>query len=342
MITCLPPSVRADTPPVAFSIKGQIPEVVGNELTVSVFALNIDLLATNAQPTDLLTPLVTQSGLGGNFTVVVPANQLVTNETRNGALPIQVIATTSAGEQFIAVKSVIPSTLLSPEYNLNFTQAQQPRGTQTMSAPMLVGPICQYQISSKEEVATKALQVHVANVLGASETLYMTNYQNGSIDVGLQDTSGQFSVGGSVSINNSIASGSRVTMKAGTLDWLFDNIYFAKETGFGYCQYPTEVVPLSSVGDLFQISGTKAPDANPYGGCLNDPNGYAVVNPGGDYWRSQGVGSVTQAAATAFGFSASASFGFDNNVKLEWATSTTKTYVCGNGSPMTTGIYNTP
>jgi hypothetical protein len=218
------------------------------------------------------------------------------------------------------------------------TFVETPAGLSNL--PSVNALVCSWILQSSQEISTRATQIHVANVAGASEQFTVANNQDATITAGLSVNGGPFSVNGSVGITNSVGSGGGVTDFAGTITWGGDHVYYGKYFGVSNCQGQTLVTPTSSAGDAYNYGGT--PGANPWGGCLNDSHGHATINAHGFFWRNQGTGDMYSLAASAFGFSVSASYGFNSNVRLYWASTTTTTYVCGTGTVQTTGLYNTP
>jgi hypothetical protein len=69
------------------------------------------------------------------------------------------------------------------------------------------------------------------------------------------------------------------------------------------------MVGTSLLGPHKKHHRARHPRANPYGGCLNDPNGKATVVPGNHFRSDRGRDVTLSGAATIFGFTFTASTG---------------------------------
>lgn len=347
-------ATAAANPTIAI-LSGYIGALPSSSARVSVTVVSpLGTLASPVPQTLTETVLTSEVISSGNFNIPIAASTLLNQDALagNGVVNLDVhvdsggqstsqlvalnVGTVPAGSLPISAAATTGSVVL-PTFR-PFSQApSSATSSSTVIAPAL---LCSWVLQSSQEISTRATQIHVANIAGASEQYTNSNYQDASISSGLSINGGAFSFNGSVGISNSVGSGGQKNFSTGTLTWAGDHVYYGEYFGVSNCQGQTLVTPTSSAGDVYDYGGT--PGANPWGGCRNDPNGYATVGPNGSYWRSQGTGASYSAAASAWGFSVSASYGFNTNVTFRWATTSNASYVCGTGPVGTTGLYDTP
>jgi hypothetical protein len=98
---------------------------------------------------------------------------------------------------------------------------------------------------------------------------------------------------------------------------------------------------VSAVGNAY--AGTDSPPANPYGGCIADPNGYTTLaKNGGDFALKEGDAEVESSAATWNGFAFSAQTGYSGDIYFSYTNDgDIDTYLCGTSAmPDVPVIYN--
>jgi hypothetical protein len=343
----------------AFQVNGNVGALPGGTGEVRVAVLSpLGTLADPVPTTIAETWLAVAPLSSGSFTVSVPwSSTLAAAVDSQGRVNIDtwVQSGSSQTSQLSQVAITPPASGMSSSSSQTTATPQVTLGT---FSPFATGPAaalsairsakpfvtgCIRTLLSSTEKQTLAGEAHSANVTNSTVTYAMSIDQYSSISAGVSINGGAFSFNGSVGIDNYIGSGGSITFGSGKDLWVGDSVYYGKYAGSGSCVGETFVDPTSSAGDTYQYAKTPAPGTNPWGTCHADPNGDAVVGAGlsGEYHRSAGNGTNYSGAVSVFGFSASASFGFNTNVVTTWA-GTTTTYVCGHGTAQTSAVYNSP
>lgn len=193
------------------------------------------------------------------------------------------------------------------------------------------------------EDATRTGEVHVDKDSGSTDTYQYKVQADSTISVGLQGTSGSFTTSGSVKITNSFSGSGSFPNGPGTLIYANGDFYYQKYDGNSptLCGGTAQVRATSAVGDAFQ--GTRQPAANPYGSCLNDPNGFARADKGGGTFNSdRGTALEYSGIANIWGYQFGGSTGFSNDIYQDYTNnSSVEQYYCGTSQmPDSPVIYN--
>ena len=207
-------------------------------------------------------------------------------------------------------------------------------------------PNCVYTTAqTSNDVASKAVEIHVASDSTATGEFQIANYADSTISVGVSSgNDGPYSASGTVGVYNGVGVGGGHTWGNNTIAYAYSHYDYVREvnTLTEYCIGPQSYVEATyNYGDVFTGSGS--PSGNPYGSCHADPYGFATVSGPGYYTKQGGTGNMIGGTANVFGFSFSGSTGYNSNVNTTWRVSSGQTsYVCGNnGVPQYASVdYN--
>jgi len=196
-------------------------------------------------------------------------------------------------------------------------------------------------VSKATDVRTRIGELHAA-APGVQATYEYHQSADSTFTVGIQGGSGPVSASGSVSITTNTGSTAGYT-RTGPYRYYVNSHYDFSKFKLTYsseCGYVYQIQATGWGSDAFP--GDNESPGNPYGGCEQDPHGYATL-PKSGYWNSdRGTATSYDAVATVFAFSVSGHTGYSTNNHIGYVNNGVGTYIRGNNAaPNAAGIiYN--
>jgi hypothetical protein len=259
-----------------------------------------------------------------NFDVIVTAGFFVTTQYVSAAM-----TSTAAAGNMQAVAEVQSHQVALPPFRPFRRMTTQQSQLLSSHRPN----VCLIKPDGGEvEDTTRIGEAHVNDAAGLSMRYNYHTEADSSITVGISEDGTNWSTDGSVTVSNSIGSDGGFTAGDGTLIYVDGHIYYQKDFGYG-CPFSFIVDAVQAAGDAFE--GVQGPDANPYGGCLNDPNGLVEMQARtGTFSTDRGTAASYSAIATIWGFSFGGSTGFSSDIMQAYSNGNSGTqYLCG-AAPM--------
>lgn len=350
------PSAGATTVTGLAVVSGELPAAATAASAATVYVEGIPDLASVAVG-DMTTDVVLASEQvtsGTAFTVTIPdsaaAESVVSPTAGTINFHILVVSASGASDTYGTVAASIstPGSISVGTVNAYQRALTAFSGDSIPSSTPDANGCGWYTDARDDDWATRIGEMHVIGGTGVKETATYSYEQQADsvISVGLSETTGNSWVdGGTVSVTNTTDTYAAETEGPNYLRYIDAHLDYAEQTLIGVCAGEGEmrVLPVAWDGDVIQ--GSNEPPGNPYGGCLNDPNGYAELDGGGKWYHYTSTGVSYDTIATDFGFTFSGHTGYSatNGFEYDNPKGAVTTYLCSTVSPVGSWhvIYNT-
>lgn len=225
-----------------------------------------------------------------------------------------------------------------------------------VSAPnVIVPPACKWTTTVRtNDEATRIGEMHVIGGTGVKVTAVYSYEDNAdsTFTVGTSSNGEDWSESGTIEVTNGGSTTDTVSYPSNYIKYIDAHFDYVKQQANSAsplsCGHEWRAMAANWDGDI--IPGSNQPAGNPYGGCRNDPNGYAELTGSNTsqpntwgHFSSTGVSYDT--VASAFGFTFGGHTGFETTNGFEYSNPKggATVYLCSTTSPVDNWhvIYNT-